>query len=147
MMKKKKNDLGVCLECKKEYSKKEAKRVYGEMFLVHRCCSPQCYTEMVTKKDKNRMNTQKLLPCPFCGSTNIKHMGNGNVMVQCLDCVALTVNDHGWNTRTESKLVESHRELMVALDNYMRAHGGGIKDCGHNYCCICPGEKAEQALL
>ena len=43
----------------------------------------------------------------------------------------------------EDKLIET---LHADLDNFMRASTGGHKDCGHNYDCVCPGDKVKEAL-
>lgn len=36
--------------------------------------------------------------------------------------------------------------LAEALDNLLRAEGGGEKDCGHDFYCNCPWDKAKAAL-
>ena len=43
----------------------------------------------------------------------------------------------------EDKLIET---LHAALDNFVRAHSGGRKDCSHTFDCVCPGDKAIAAL-
>lgn len=44
-------------------------------------------------------------------------------------------------------LVHSHEAVAKAADNYHRSHCGLSKDCGHDFCCICPQNKLNEAFL
>ncbi|TDQ63611.1 hypothetical protein ATL17_1618 [Maritalea mobilis] len=70
--------------------------------------------------------SEKLKPCPFCGSSILDtyKIGNGRV-VACRDCGG-GANVNRWNTRPlEQELVEALKDLTDACDNF-GVSGGNI---------------------
>jgi hypothetical protein len=45
-----------------------------------------------------------------------------------------------------AELMAAAPDLYDALRNLLAANGGGAKDCGHAYTCICPEQQARAAL-
>ena len=57
-----------------------------------------------------------LLPCPFCGGTNLQSGGVCFVGFWCLDCEAQGPNHYGrydWNTR--AAMLPDLKELVAAI--------------------------------
>ena len=50
------------------------------------------------------------------------------------------------NWRAIAEKLRQHEELVEALDSLIRANGGGKKDCGHDFTCVCAEDKAKVAL-
>lgn len=67
---------------------------------------------------------EKLLPCPFCGGTNIHYdfwmNGNGDQGPGCMDCDACADSVKAWNTRATPnpapEVVEALKEARATLE-------------------------------
>lgn len=64
----------------------------------------------------------ELLPCPFCGGTNLKSGGDDKVVgTWCLTCEASGPNQYGrheWNTRANASSQAEIERLRTALAFY-----------------------------
>jgi len=103
----------------------------------------------------------KLLPCPFCGCTDIGHTSEDDVAIACLDCFGRGPFIEGsredaatwdrartaWNTRSdisaarEAKLVAA---LLVYADS---CDASDSAPCGYEGCMCCRTARAVLADL
>lgn len=91
-------------------------------------------------------NELKLLPCPFCGSSNLKVFGcaapEGWREIQCLDCnIAFSNNDDdnpisSWNTRATESADTTREALVEVLRQYAFEKNWLCADCDdpHGQC-------------
>lgn len=57
-----------------------------------------------------------LLPCPFCGSTNLElaHTHTPSYWVECPDCNAQVGDNESWSENTEQSHLESAKRAIQA---------------------------------
>lgn len=83
---------------------------------------------------------------------NRLYFGKGGLDYVPRDILRTAINvldktDENERLRQQLATVTAHRNRLAgALDGLMRANGGGDKDCGHEFDCVCANDKANSVL-